>query len=47
MVALSYAVKYPQNVSHLIVIATAANSRFLKRAQEILAERGNEEQKAN
>ena len=46
MVALSYAVKYPQNVSHLIVIATAANSRFLKRAQEILEERGNEEQKA-
>jgi len=46
MVALSYAVKYPQNVSHLIVIATAANSRFLERAQEILAERGNEEQKA-
>jgi proline iminopeptidase len=44
MVALSYAVKYPQNVSHLIVIATAANSRFLERAQEILAERGNEEQ---
>lgn len=46
MVALSYAVKYPQNVSHLIVIATAASSRFLARAQEILAQRGNTEQKA-
>ncbi|WP_341528871.1 alpha/beta fold hydrolase [Nostoc sp. UHCC 0302] len=46
MVALSYAVRYPQNVSHLIVIATAANSRFLERAKEILAQRGTEEQKA-
>jgi proline iminopeptidase len=46
MVALSYAVRYPQNVSHLIVIATAANSRFLERAKEILAQQGTEEQKA-
>jgi len=46
MVALSYAVRYPQNVSHLIVIATVADSRFLTRAQEILAKRGTEEQKA-
>lgn len=46
MVALSYAVRYPQNVSHLIVIATVADSRFLIRAQEILAKRGTEEQKA-
>ena len=45
MVALSYAVRYPQNVSHLIVIATVADSRFLTRAQEILAKRGTEEQK--
>lgn len=45
MVALSYAIRYPQHVSHLIVIATAANSRFLTRAKEILAERGTEEQK--
>jgi proline iminopeptidase len=45
MVALSYAVRYPQHVSHLIVIATAASSRFLQRAQEILAQRGTEEQK--
>lgn len=46
MVALSYAIRYPQHVSHLIIIATAADSRFLTRAQEILVERGTEEQKA-
>ncbi|MBW4544865.1 MAG: alpha/beta hydrolase [Symplocastrum torsivum CPER-KK1] len=46
MVALSYAVRYPQNVSHLIVIATVPDSRFLQRAKEILAQRGTEEQKA-
>lgn len=46
MVALSYAVRYPQHVSHLIVIATAASSRFLQRAKEILAQRGTDEQRA-
>jgi proline iminopeptidase len=46
MVALSYAIRYPQNVSHLIAIVTVADSRFLDRAREILAERGTEEQKA-
>ncbi len=44
MVALSYAIRYPQHVSHLIIIATVASYRFLKRAQEILAERGTKEQ---
>lgn len=46
MVALSYAVKYPQFVSHLIVMVTAASSRFLQRAQAILAEQGTAEQQA-
>jgi proline iminopeptidase len=46
MVALSYAIRYPQNVSHLITIVTVADSRFLDRAREILAERGTEEQRA-
>jgi proline iminopeptidase len=46
MVALSYAIRYPQQVSHLIVISTVASYRFRKRAQEILVERGTEEQKA-
>jgi proline iminopeptidase len=46
MVALSYAVRYPQNVSHLIVVATVPDSRFLQRAKEILAQRGTDEQNA-
>jgi proline iminopeptidase len=46
MVALSYAVRYPQHVSHLIVISTVASYRFLSRAKEILAERGTPEQQA-
>lgn len=46
MVALSYAIRYPQHVSHLIAIATTASSRFLERAKEILAQRGTDEQKA-
>ena len=46
MVALSYAIRYPQCVSHLIAIATAANSRFLEQAKATLAQRGTEEQKA-
>lgn len=46
MVALTYASRYPQNVSHLIAIVTVPDHRFLKRAKEILAERGTEEQKA-
>ena len=46
MVALTYATRYPQNVSHLIAIATVPDSRFLKRAQEILEERGTQEQNA-
>lgn len=44
MVALTYATRYPQNLSHLIVIATVPDFRFLKRAQEILKERGTPEQ---
>ncbi|NEP03196.1 MAG: alpha/beta fold hydrolase [Symploca sp. SIO2E9] len=46
MVALYYAVRYPQNVSHLIAIATAASSRFMQRGKEILAQRGTEQQQA-
>ncbi|MBF2067733.1 MAG: alpha/beta fold hydrolase [Calothrix sp. C42_A2020_038] len=44
MVALTYALRYPQNVSHLIVIASTASYRFLERGREILAERGTDEQ---
>ncbi len=46
MVGLTYASRYPEKVSHLIAVVTAPDSRFLKRAKEILAERGTEEQKA-
>lgn len=46
MVALTYASRYPDQVSHLIVIATVPDFRFLQRAKAILAERGTEEQQA-
>lgn len=44
MVALTYATRYPQHLSHLIAIATVPDFRFLKRAQDILNERGTPEQ---
>ncbi len=46
MVALTYASRYPQQVSHLIVIATVADARFLERAKQNLAERGTPDQQA-
>ena len=46
MVALSYAVRYPQNVQYLIAIATAADYRFLQRAKQNLAAKGTPEQQA-
>lgn len=46
MVALTYASRYPEHVSHLIAIVTAADARFLDRAKQILAERGTEAQQA-
>lgn len=46
MVALTYASRYPKNVSHLIAIVTVPDYRFLERAKAILAEWGTEEQKA-
>jgi len=46
MVALTYASRYPDSVSHLIAVVTAPSYRFLARAQQILAERGTDEQRA-
>jgi proline iminopeptidase len=46
MVALSYAVRYPEKVSDLIVVASAANSQFLTKAKQNLAQRGTPEQQA-
>lgn len=46
MVGLAYAARYPQNVSHLIVFATASHAGFRARAQAILCDRGTPEQLA-
>ncbi|GAA3206128.1 alpha/beta fold hydrolase [Actinocorallia longicatena] len=46
MVALSYAARYGEHLSHLIPVVTTASHRFLPRAREILAERGTPEQRA-
>jgi len=46
MVALTYASRYPEHVSHLIAIVTVPDYRFLDRAKAILAERGTDEQRA-
>ncbi len=45
MVALAHAARYPASVSHLIAIVTASHGGFIKRAQEILEERGTPEQR--
>jgi proline iminopeptidase len=46
MVALAYASRYPESVSHLVAIVTSPSYRFLERAKAILAERGTDEQRA-
>ncbi|MGB3509907.1 MAG: alpha/beta fold hydrolase [Microcoleaceae cyanobacterium] len=46
MVALSYAVRYPEKVKYLIVIATAGSSDFLKLAKVNLAKKGTKQQQA-
>ena len=44
MVAMAHAARYPDAVSHLILIVTAAHGGFIPRAQAILRERGTPEQ---
>lgn len=46
MVALTYASRYPETVSHLIVMVTAANFGFLERARANLQTRGTAAQQA-
>lgn len=46
MVALTYASRYPERVSHLIAVVTVPDARFLDRAKQNLAERGTPEQQA-
>lgn len=44
MVAQAHAARYPDSVSHLILIVTAAHYGFNARARQIVAERGSPEQ---
>jgi proline iminopeptidase len=46
MVAMAHAARYPEAVSHLILIVTASHGGFIERAQEIVRERGTDEQRA-
>lgn len=46
MVAMAHAARYPQAVSHLVLMVTAAHAGFNSRAREIIAERGSAEQQA-
>lgn len=46
MVAMAHAARYPHSVSRLLLIVTAAHAGFNKRAQEIVAERGNSAEQA-
>jgi proline iminopeptidase len=45
MVAMAHAARYPDSVSHLVLIVTAAHGGFIARAQQIVRERGTAEQR--
>jgi proline iminopeptidase len=45
MVAMAHAARYPDAVSHLVLVVTAAHGGFIPRAQQILRERGTEPQR--
>lgn len=45
MVALAYAARYPESVSHLIAGVTVPDHTFLEKARQTLAERGSDDQK--
>jgi proline iminopeptidase len=45
MVAMAHAARYPQSVSHLILVATVAHAGYVERARQIVAERGTPEQR--
>lgn len=46
MVAMAHAARYPDAVSHLVLIVTAAHGGFITRAQQNVRERGTDEQRA-
>jgi len=43
-VAMAHAARYPNSISHLVLIATAANPSFPARAKQIVLERGTADQ---
>ncbi|MBV9521477.1 MAG: alpha/beta fold hydrolase [Alphaproteobacteria bacterium] len=45
MVAQAHAARYPDAVSHLVLVVTAAHHGFIARAKAIVAARGSEEQR--
>lgn len=45
MVAMAHAARYPETVSHLALMVTASHGGFVTRAEQIIAERGNAEQR--
>src|SRR4051794_2069472 len=45
MVAMAHAARYPDAVSHLVLVVTAAHGGFIPRAQAIVRERGTAEQR--
>src|SRR5688500_11234229 len=45
MEGMAHAARYPQSVSHLILLVTAAHAGFATRAREIAASRGTSQQK--
>jgi proline iminopeptidase len=44
MVAMAHAARFPDAVSHLILVATCAHSGYAQRAMELVRQRGNAEQ---
>jgi proline iminopeptidase len=46
MVAMAHAARYPDAVSHLVLIVTASHGGFVARAEAIVRERGTAEQQA-
>jgi proline iminopeptidase len=46
MVAMAHAARYPEAVSHLVLIVTASHGGFIPRAEAIVRERGTQEQRA-
>ncbi|WP_428486148.1 alpha/beta fold hydrolase [Rhodopila sp.] len=44
MVAMAHALRYPESISHLVLIVTAAHGGFIDRARQIVRQRGTAEQ---